>query len=164
MWPLAGCISSCIVRTPSSQLGVLQSIRGSSLSSSVPSSHLAHTTLGRQSKESLLFSSLTPLQRPMLGIRRTSLHFPWLRDCKSRPGRHPALHLILFVQQSDALVQQGSWPLCVHAHLTIFYANHVQPLRASTTRAVQVLHQVLEVRRVLQVERPALQLVARCRS
>ena len=50
MWPLARCISSYIVRTPSSQLGVLQSLRGSFqpvLSHLFTS--LAHTSGGIQS-------------------------------------------------------------------------------------------------------------------
>ena len=49
MWPLARCISSYIVRTPSSQLGVLQSLQGSfSLVQPYPLTLLAHTSGGIQ--------------------------------------------------------------------------------------------------------------------
>ena len=37
MWPLAECISSLLVRTPSLQLGVLQSLRSSFQTRSIPS-------------------------------------------------------------------------------------------------------------------------------
>ena len=52
MWPLAGCISSMLVRTPSLQLGVLQSLQGSFLLHLNLLFHLAlslsHTSGGSQ--------------------------------------------------------------------------------------------------------------------
>ena len=47
MWPLAECISSTLVRTPSWRLGVLQSLRGSfQFVQSRPLTLLAHTSSG----------------------------------------------------------------------------------------------------------------------
>ena len=45
MWPLAKCISSILVRTPSSQLGVLQPLRGSFQTRSISPSHLVGSYL-----------------------------------------------------------------------------------------------------------------------
>ena len=51
MWPLAECISSLLVRTPSLQLGVLQSLRGSfQLVQSHLLTSLVHTSGGIQSE------------------------------------------------------------------------------------------------------------------
>ena len=50
MWPSAECISSILVRTPSLQLGVLQSLRGSfQLIQSHLLTSLVHTSGGIQS-------------------------------------------------------------------------------------------------------------------
>ena len=51
MWPSAKCINSYIVRTPSSQLGVLQSLQGSfQLVRSHLLTSLVHTSGGIQSE------------------------------------------------------------------------------------------------------------------
>ena len=51
MWPLANCISSILVWTPSLQLGVLQSLRGSfQLVRSPLLTSLVHTSGGIQSE------------------------------------------------------------------------------------------------------------------
>ena len=51
MWPLADCISSLLVRTPSLQLGVLQSLPGSfQLVRTHPLILLDHTSGGIQSE------------------------------------------------------------------------------------------------------------------
>ena len=45
MWPLAECISSVLVRTPSLQLGVLQLLQGSFQLTPILSSHLVGSYL-----------------------------------------------------------------------------------------------------------------------
>ena len=88
MWPLAGCISSCIVRTPSPQLGVLQSIRGSSLSGSLPSPLLFHSPqLPLESHPRSRSSSRPPPHhnRPKSGIRRNLLTMDKQRQRASKP-------------------------------------------------------------------------------
>ena len=65
MWPQAKCISSIVVQTPSLQLGVLQSLRGSF---QLVRSHilLAHTSGGLWSEDT---TSPSPSKQPKSGIR-----------------------------------------------------------------------------------------------
>ena len=74
MWPLAGYISSTLVRTPSLQLGVLQSLQGSFHSSLILSPHLACSYPWW--KPGRTHTSLSPsISRPKSGKREwTPLH------------------------------------------------------------------------------------------
>ena len=85
MWPLARCISSCTVRTPSPQLGVLQSnLRFISAEfDPLSSSHSYHPWESTQGVAPLLVP--IPLQRPTSGIRRNLLT---LNSCRSLPGSY----------------------------------------------------------------------------
>ena len=59
MWPLAECISSILVQTPSLQLGVLQSLHGSFLLHPNPLvSLLSHTSGGSQGQDILVHHHL----------------------------------------------------------------------------------------------------------
>ena len=76
MWPLAECISSTLVWTPSLQLGVLQLLRGSfQLVRSHPLTSLVHTSGGIQSE--VTTKSVITNKRPKSGKREwTPLHEP----------------------------------------------------------------------------------------
>ena len=74
MWPLAECISSLLVRTPSLQLGVLQSLRSSFQTRSIPSSPRWFIPLVESRVEVQSQVRHYPKQ-PKLGIREwTPLH------------------------------------------------------------------------------------------
>ena len=59
MWPLARCISSTLVRTPSLQLGVLQSLQGSFLLCPIPLSHLALSLIPLVEARAKTYKSVT---------------------------------------------------------------------------------------------------------
>ena len=74
MWPLAECIGSILVRTPSPQLGVLQSLQSSFHPSQILLFNLAPLYLWWK-PGSWSTSPSPPIKRPKLGIREwTPLH------------------------------------------------------------------------------------------
>ena len=87
MWPLAECISSLLVRTPSLQLGVLQSLQGSfQLVRSRPLILLVHTSGGIQGE-----AATSP---PSVKLRHK--------------GVNPFTTIVLVIQPGSADVPQDS--------------------------------------------------------
>ena len=126
MWPSARCISSYIVRTPSPQLGVLQSLRGSfQLFQSHPLTSLVHTSGGIQSEATTSPSPTKAAQVRHKGVNPfTEIH---QQSAKLGPKQLGPFEITEVISDLDYRL---ALPLALKIH-DVFHVDRLSPYKGN---------------------------------